>query len=658
MAFSPKLLQQGAAGVPIIPKNYIEDVFSTFVYTGNASTQTITNGIDLAGKGGLVWIKPRASALSHTLTDTLRGRLSLLVSNTNAAQSIADNGYNIQSFNSDGFTLSPSWQNGTNSAGESNVAWTFRKQPKFFDIVTFVAAASGKNQRVSHSLGSVPGCIMIKPINTGGDWYVYHRSLSGVGASAYQNFLSLSSTAAASSSANTDRYWGSANPTSTDFGLSDELLYGGGTEASRTYIAYVFAHDAGGFGLTGNDNVISCGSFTANTNTTVNLGWEPQWILFKNANGAFNWAVVDAMRGWTTDGNFNVVKPNTSDAESGESNVVKLTSTGFQWVPAVSGNTYIYIAIRRGPMKVPTSGTSVFSPEVQTPTAGANNNMAANSGFPIDWLPTRQRNNTVDWYQTSRLTENYMSPNQPYEEGTYDYGFDRMSGVGGGPSGWSATSTISYAFRRAPGFFDVVCYTGTLANLTLAHNLGVAPEMMIVKCRSSPNPGGITANWAVYAAPQGNSKFALLNTTDLFGTSAVLWQATTPTASNFYVGAANYVNGSAEKYVAYLFASVPGVSKVGTYTGTGALLTVDCGFTSGARFVLIKRADTSGDWWLYNSASGISSGNDPYLLVNSQAAEVTGTSYVDTDTTGFKITATAPAGLNANGGTYIFLAIA
>ena len=33
---------------------YVDDVFSTWLYTGNGSTQTITNGIDLAGEGGLV----------------------------------------------------------------------------------------------------------------------------------------------------------------------------------------------------------------------------------------------------------------------------------------------------------------------------------------------------------------------------------------------------------------------------------------------------------------------------------------------------------------------------------------------------------------------------------------------------------------------------
>ena len=113
-----------------------------------------------------------------------------------------------------------------------------------------------------------------------------------------------------------------------------------------------------------------------------------------------------------------------------------------------------------------------------------------------------------------------------------------------------------------------------------------------------------------------------------------------------------------ETQVAYLFATCAGVSKVGSYTGTAALQTINCGFAAGARYVLIKRTDSTGDWYVWDSARGISSGNDPYLLLNSTAAEVTSTNYVDTDTTGFKVTAAAPAALNASSGTYIFLAIA
>lgn len=97
---------------------------------------------------------------------------------------------------------------------------------------------------------------------------------------------------------------------------------------------------------------------------------------------------------------------------------------------------------------------------------------------------------------------------------------------------------------------------------------------------------------------------------------------------------------------------------MGIYTGTGTTLSIDCGFTSGARFVMIKRRDTSGDWYVWDTARGIVSGNDPYLLINSTAAEVTSTDYIDPLASGFQITSTAPAAINASGGSFIFLAVA
>ena len=86
------------------PFNYVEDVFSTFLYTGNGTSQTITNGIDLAGEGGLVWIKRRDDAIQHYLADTVGGNTNYLSSNTT-------NGYEnfvttrITSFNNNGFSL-------------------------------------------------------------------------------------------------------------------------------------------------------------------------------------------------------------------------------------------------------------------------------------------------------------------------------------------------------------------------------------------------------------------------------------------------------------------------------------------------------------------------------------------------------------------------
>ncbi|MFM7012378.1 MAG: hypothetical protein ACKO0Z_24145, partial [Betaproteobacteria bacterium] len=119
-------------GVAAVP-NYIEDVFSTYLYTGNGSTQTITNGIDLAGKGGLVWVKSRANAYNNWLTDTARGPLNMLSSNLTDAN--ANSGLGVSAFNANGFTLDGN--NQLNPTGSTMTSWTFRKQPKFFDVVTY-----------------------------------------------------------------------------------------------------------------------------------------------------------------------------------------------------------------------------------------------------------------------------------------------------------------------------------------------------------------------------------------------------------------------------------------------------------------------------------------------------------------------------------------
>jgi hypothetical protein len=187
----------------------------------------------------------------------------------------------------------------------------------------------------------------------------------------------------------------------------------------------------------------------------------------------------------------------------------------------------------------------------------------------------------------------------------------------------------------------------------VAHNLGVAPELMIVKKR---NAGG--TDWNVYSSALGATQTFYLNEPDASVTNPITWNDTTPTSSVFTVGTSGTVNASAATYVAYLFSTCAGVSKVGGYTGTGTTKQIDCGFTGGARFVLIKKTSGTGSWYVWDSARGIVSGNDPYLLLNSTAAEVTSTDYIDTYSAGFEISSTAPSEINENGGSFIFFAVA
>lgn len=624
--------------------NYIEEVFSTYLYTGTGSAQTITNGIDLSTKGGLVWTKARSNSANHNLVDTARGGNFYLISNSTAqSNSFTGGGDTAYSFNTNGFTTS-----NFGSVAQSAytfVSWTFRKQPKFFDIVTYTG--NDTIRTISHNLGSVPACIIIKELdNADLDWAIYHRSLGNT------KFLLFTSDVAATSSA----YWNNTDPSSTQFtvGTNSRVNLGG----SR-YVAYLFAHDAGGFGLTGSDNVVSCGSVTANGSgaATINLGYEPQWIMLKNTTSADSWLVFDNMRGLPASGPIlgTVLRPNIANSEVSSGNSPRTNATGVSWTAGdtvlTASNTYIYIAIRRGPMKVPTLGTTVYSNALQ------NGSGTVTTNFPADLVMASYTTLTGSYNLEDRMRgafQQLLTSSTSSESNDSPVGYNlTLSNVSFLDNYNNASYPVVYeSFRRAPSFFDIVCYKGNDTNRTLSHNLTVAPEMMIVKSRE------YYVNWAIYHSAMGPTKSLYFTSGAQQSYGGFFWNDTAPTSSVFSIGVDIPVNGNNTGYVAYLFATCPGVSKVGSYTGTGALQTVDCGFATGARFVLIKRSDSSGDWFAYDSARGISSGNDPYLLLNSTAEQVTGTNYVDTTSVGFQVTAAAPAGLNASGGTYIFLAIA
>jgi hypothetical protein len=507
--------------------------------------------------------------------------------------------------------------------------------------------------------------MLIKCTSQPGGWVVYHRSISP----AQYLFLQTTDAATAGSGVSTPaKYWNSTAPTSTVFSLGDSALT---NESGQTYVAYLFAHNAGGFGLTGTDNVISCGTYAGNDSgsgsNTINLGYEPQYLMVKRSSGGVgSWWVIDNMRGATADGNDKLLAANTTAAEVADQKIA-FTATGFTLYDSssefnASGSNYIYIAIRRGPMKVPTSGTSVFSPINVNNSTGTQNT----TNFPVDLQIARNKANGEDTFFYDRLrgvnTTNvtdaspFLTSVSTAAEASATNRTRQWGSTGYfTPANFNNVNAIYWNFRRAPAFHDVVCYTGdSTLGRAIPHNLAAVPEFMIVKNRNNAE------NWVTYSAPTGNTTRMILNSPNASGTRAI-WANTTPTSTNFYVGGSGVLgetNASGSIYVAYLFATLAGVSKVGSYTGTGTTLQIDCGFTAGARFVLIKRTNSTGDWYVWDTARGIVSGNDPYLLLNTTDAEVTTTDYIDTYSAGFEISSTAPAAINASGGTFIFLAIA
>jgi hypothetical protein len=648
---------------------FVEDVFSTYLYTGTGSAQTITNGIDLAGKGGLIWSKGRSGtsgAQRHNLFDTARGKGSFLSSNsTNEQFTFTSDTQDLTSFNSNGFSVGIPYNANVNQSSTNYATWTFRKAPKFFDVVTYTG--DGTSQRLlNHSLGVAPGFIVVKRLDTTSNWWTYHRGVAG----SINGYLNLTDAFSSTGYLNVGNIIFGQDPASIfrvfNSGSGNDLNVSG-----ATYVAYLFAHDPSA------DGIIQCGSYTAGSSPVVTLGWEPQWLMIKNATvgGTFlDWYMFDNMRKLDVSNSGNApLRANTADAEGGTYatsgyNLVQPTATGFIVDPsgaAPSGvnngnNAYIYMAIRRGPMRTPTLGTSVFSPVA--------NSSAIDASTPVSLVPpasdlwlSSNLSGAAPYWQTRLMGWAWMrSSSTSVQDTSYTWTQRTQSDLLPSGGWWSAgTSQVNYFFKRAPGFFDVVCYTGTGVARTITHNLGVAPELIIVKART--NGGTIAPDWTARVPALGATSTVFLNLTGAaVDYQGYVWNNSNPTSTGVNLSADNYLTNSAtgSTYVMYLFASVPGVSKVGTYTGNGSSQTINCAFTTGARFVMIKRTDSTGDWYVWDSARGIVAGNDPYLALNSTAAEVTSNDSVDPDSTGFIVNQVAASNINVNGATYIFLSIA
>ena len=634
--------------------NYIENYFQTWLRTGTGASTTVTTGLDASTNKALVWTKSRSAATDHKLTDTVRGATQALISDTAGAQTTDSTG--LTAFSSTGYTIGT--DTNYNNSGATYVDWEFVAAPNFFDVVTYTG--TGAVQNIAHSLGSAPGMIIVKSLTNGTNgWYVYHKGMNG-GVNPEQYWNQLNSTSAQHQNT---AVWNDTAPTSTQFTVGTSA---GPNGSGQPFIAYLFASNAGGFGLTGTDNVISCGSFTTDGSglATVNLGYEPQMVMVKASSTTSNWFMFDNMRGWSYSA-ANNLNSNTSAAETNQgANIMYPTATGFQAGGSggaflASSSNFIYIAIRRGPMKVPTDATKVFYSNAYT--GNSTNTAITSTGFPPDlfFSKIRQSDNGFQnmMFDKLRGVGQYLIPTSTGAEGAssnIQLSFD-MTGVTLGVGSNVNNSGNTYAqwnFQRAPSFFDEVCYTGIAStNQRVLHNLTVPPELIIVKARNQAN------SWWVYNVTTGRSKYAEMQSTNAFGTSANIWGTADPTSTDFGVNS-NGIGEAGFNDVAYLFATCAGVSKVGSYTGNGTTQAIACGFAGGARFVLIKRTDATGDWYVYDTARGMTTLTDPYLLINSTAAETATLGSVTTTTGGFTVNAAILAAINTSSATYIFLAIA
>ena len=199
----------------------------------------------------------------------------------------------------------------------------------------------------------------------------------------------------------------------------------------------------------------------------------------------------------------------------------------------------------------------------------------------------------------------------------------------------ASTSDTAWGWKRHAGL-DVVTYTGDGVNgRSIAHSMNDVPEMMIVKRRSS------TEDWTVYHTGLTSVNYHLtLNSNgaevDMSSTPEKVWKSA-PTATYFEIGSHDRVNTDGEDYLALLFSSIDGISKVGSYTGNGSSTgpVISLGFTP--RFILFKNASSGGNGWaVLDTVRGLGTSSQKRIWMDGDWAQDSGNNYVTTTSTSFQ----------------------
>jgi len=307
--------------------------------------------------------------------------------------------------------------------------------------------------------------------------------------------------------------------------------------------------------------------------------------------------------------------------------------------------------------------TKGFDAKAYTGTGAAANITSFNFQPDLAWIKSRGAARHHRLVDSVRGATKELYSSDPSQEVTEAQGLTTFLtngfslGTSVGYNG-NAEAYAAWCWRKlAAAGFDIVGYTGTGANRTVAHGLGAVPELIIIKDRTT----GAT-HWPVYhakanASPQNGGMY--LCESSGFFSAAGFWNSTAPTSSVFSLGNNAGVNNNGDSYIAYLFRSVPGFSLLGSYTGNGNAdgPFVYCGFRP--RMVLLKRADADGyDWEILDAARDTTNVGNKLLAPDVSSAENTSNAnIIDFLSNGFKIRSTNGT-WNTNTGTHVFAAFA
>jgi hypothetical protein len=279
------------------------------------------------------------------------------------------------------------------------------------------------------------------------------------------------------------------------------------------------------------------------------------------------------------------------------------------------------------------------------------------SGFPVDFAFMKAPASSGDWYAFSRLTarRQLILNTNASESSATNYTFDSSVGYA---KGSDSSSWQSWMWKRHAGF-DVTTWVGEGGNRQMPHSLATVPEMIWVKRRDDSN------DWSVYhkdlnGGTDAEDYHLHINTTAAEYAATTMWNDIAPTATHFSIGGHPNVNanGTHTRYIACLFASVAGVSKVGTYVGAGSSdKTVTVGFQP--RLIIIKNADSTTEWGIYDTLRGINSsgsGGDHFLYLNETNAQWDDLTHIDLTSTGFTLKGNSWNGINQDSNNFIYYA--
>lgn len=398
-----------------------------------------------------------------------------------------------------------------------------------------------------------------------------------------------------------------------------------------------------------------------NQSGIINLGGTTTYIVL-----SANFTVSDVLGFTFSNGTLGWYKNNVFQANLA-------TGLSGDWLPysvVANSNEVVYNFGQRPFAYAPPTGFKALctknlpAPSILNPkkhfdvvlATGANIKSTAEAVFPsnfLEWIKDRGNANNHQLIDTVRGTSAVLQSNTTAAETTYaapsGSSVAWLWKAGGAPVTNNAGSIQSQVSANPQAGFSIVTYTGTGANATVGHGLGVAPKMVIVKRRNA------VSDWCVYHSSIGATNRLLLSQVNASAADATVWLNTAPDSVKVTLGSSVGVN-SVHDFVAYCFAEIPGFSKIGSYIGNGSAdgPFVYCGFKP--KYVLAKCSSATGNWTVLDAArEGYNVDNDP-LYLNLSNAEGT-TDLLDITSNGFKLR-TTDASVNTNGATYIFYAIA